>query len=220
MKSFSDDALAEIVAGTAIVAGAAEVLCDPPVRAWAGYEPRTIAGQSYTPVGDHGLAQVSGSALGGAEQNITLSLSGIDPALLPLLDASELRDAPTTLHRLIFKGDGRTMLDAQVFTRGRIDQVPVSNTIGGTATIAATVETAARGLGRQGGRMRTDADQRLIDPTDGYDKNVSYAGQKTLYWGGQRPSTASSALPNAAVANGLGLGLGGTGKFRLNAPIA
>ena len=52
----------------------------------------------------------------------------------------------------------------------------------------------AKGLGRKGGRMRTDADQRLIDPDDGFFKNVAYAGAKTLYWGGQRPATAGSAL--------------------------
>jgi hypothetical protein len=217
VKSFSDAAMAEIVAGTALAGGAVEILSDPPVRVWTGYGtlPLTIAGTvtNFTGVGDHGLAQVSGSALGGSEQSVTLSLSNIDPALIALFDASEVKDAPTTLWRLIFKGDAKTLLDYHIYQRGRLDQIPVNEVVGGTATISALLETAARGLGRQGGRMRTDADQRLIAANDGFFKNVSYAGQKTLYWGGKPPSTAAGALPNSTVIGAIG-GIGTTGMGR------
>jgi len=57
------------------------------------------------------------------------------------------------------------------------------------------LETAARGLGRRGARMRSDADQRLLDPADGFFKHISYAAEKNLYWGGKRPARAGSALP-------------------------
>lgn len=203
MKVFTTPAMDEIKKGTAIVSGAVEILSTPPIRVWGGYGVLQIGGVDYQPIGDRGIAQVSSGALGGAAQNVSLGLSGIEPEALELLDAEDVRRAPVTLYRLIFSSDGQTMLDAQVFTRARLDQLNVDDVIGGTATITALLESAARGLGRRGGRMRTDADQRLIAPTDGFFKHVAFAGEKTLYWGGKRPANAGVVL------NGGNVGAGG-----------
>ncbi len=73
--------------------------------------------------------------------------------------------------------------------RGRVDSAPVEDVIGGTSTITISIETSARGMGRRGKRMRSDADQRTIDPLDGFFKHCSYAGTKTVYQGG-KPSSA------------------------------
>lgn len=194
MKSLSTAALAALDEGTAIVSGAIEIACDPPVRVWGGWAPIMFDGRTFDPVGDRGLVQVAGGALGGAAQNITLTLSGIDPEILQLLDAAEVSGAPTILWRLIFDQTGNTLLDFNVWARGKLDSLERQEEIGGTAAIIAQLETAAIGLGRRGGRMRSDADQRLIDPNDGFFKNVSYAGEKTLYWGGRRPARAGTAL--------------------------
>jgi hypothetical protein len=105
-----------------------------------------------------------------------------------LLDADEVKGASVVLYRLIFASDGKTMLDAHVFDRGRIDTVETEEVIGGPAAINASVESAARGLGRSGARMRADSDQRLISATDGYFKFTGYAPEKMLYWGGKKPS--------------------------------
>lgn len=206
MKTLSPAALAALEAGTAIVSGALEIGCTPPVRVWSGYHPLPLDGKTFDPIGDRGLAQVLGGALGDAAQNITLTLSGIDPETAALLDATGLQGAPAVLWRLIFDQTGNTMLDADVWARGRLDTIQREEEIGGEAKITAQLETAAKGLGRRGSRMRSDADQRLLDPSDGFFKNVSYAGEKTLYWGGRRPARAGSALPGAA---GDGSGGGG-----------
>lgn len=206
MKMFTDEALDALEDGSALVSGAVSIACVPPVRVWGGFGPLTIDGEVYDGVGDRGLAQVSSGAIGGAASAVTLSLSGVEAAVLELLDVDQVRRAPVTLRRLIFNGAGTKLLDAQVYTRGRLDQLPTEETIGGEATINAVIETAARGLGRRGGRMRTDADQRLIKPTDGGFKAVSYAGQKTLYWGGKRPANAAAAVGSGNGSNG---GFGG-----------
>ena len=39
--------------------------------------------------------------------------------------------------------------------------------------------------------MRSDDDQRLADPDDGFFKRCSYAGEKVVYFGG-KPSSASA----------------------------
>lgn len=205
MKTIAPAALAALEAGTAIVSGAVEIACTPAVRVWGGYHSLTFDGRTFLPIGDRGLVQVAGGALGDAAQNITLTLSGIDPETLALLDASGVAGAGAVLWRLIFDQSGTSLLDYGVWARGRLDTIQTEDEIGGTARITAQIETAAKGLGRRGARMRSDADQRLIDPADGFFKNVSYAAEKTLYWGGRRPSRAGSALP------GVGSGFGGPG---------
>jgi hypothetical protein len=210
MKSLSPAALAALEAGTAIVTGALEIGCTPPLRVWGGYYPIIFEGRTFELIGDRGLVQVAGGALGDAAQNISLALSGIEPEALELLDAEGVAGAPAVLWRLIFDQTGNTLLGHNVWARGRLDTLQTEEEIGGTAAIVAQLETAAKGLGRSGARMRSDADQRLINPSDGFFKNVSFAAEKTLYWGGRRPARAGAALP------GVG---GGFGSDIINAAI-
>lgn len=162
-----------------------------PIRVWSGHGPLDLDGSPYLGIGDRGLAQQSAGAIGGFAQGLTLSLSGIEPELIELLDADEVKSAPVVLRRLIFASDGKTLLDASIFDRGRVDTVETIEKIGGGAVIRIAVETAARGLGRSGERMRADSDQRLINSNDGYFKNAAYAGEKMLYWGGRKPTRTS-----------------------------
>jgi hypothetical protein len=208
MKTLAPAALAALEAGNALVTGAVEIACDPPVRVWGGWHEITFDGRTFEPIGDRGLVQVTGGALGDAAQNITLTLSGIEPATLELLDAAEVSGAPAVLWRLIFDQSGIALLDFDVWARGRLDTLERDEEIGGVAAITAQLETAAKGLGRRGARIRSDADQRLIDPADGFFKNVAFAGEKQLYWGGRRPSRAGSALVGSG---GSGSGGGGFG---------
>jgi len=195
MKMFSSAALSAIIAGEAVVSGAVAILAPTdPAFVWGGYGTLALDGYSFDGVGDRAMAQVSNGALGSAAQNVTLALNGLEPEVLELVDAGEYRSAPVIIWRLIFDGGGTTLLDAHVYTRGRLDLLTRDEVIGGSAMIEAAVEGAARGLRRKGGRMRTDADQRLVKPTDGGFKAVSYAAEKTLYWAGKIPATAGVAL--------------------------
>ena len=192
MKIISDAATAAKLAGTCIASAAVKIAGSPPMRVWGGYGQISLAGELYDGVGDRGLVTLSGAALGDSEQNITLTLSGVEPDVVALLDADSVKDAPCQIWLLDFDGSGQTLLDARICRSGRIDTLLIEETVGSTSTIVVNVETQARGLGRSGQRMRTDADQRLIDPADAAYHVVSFAGNKTLYWGGQRPSSASS----------------------------
>lgn len=197
MKLYSPEAKAEMEAGTAIAVGAVLIACAPtPVRVWGGFGPLVLEGEIFQGIGDSGLVSASGGALGGAAQSVTLALSGVDPDALALFDATALRDAPTVIWRLIFSGDGHTLLAAPVFTRGRLDQLPIEETPGGTSVIRALIEGAAKGLGRMRARTRSDSDQRLDDPDDAGFSATSYAGQKSIYWGGKIP-TNLGGLPGA-----------------------
>lgn len=194
MKLIDPLALAALDEGKAIVSGAVAIDSDPAIRVFGGLRNIAIDGEEFLAVGDRALVQVMGGALGDSAQSVTLTLSGIDAETIALLDASEVSGAPVTLYRLIFHEATNALLDGSVWGRGRLDRLEVDEVIGGEAAITATVESPARGLGRRGGRLRSDADQRLIDPNDGFFRNVAFAGEKTLYWGGPRPARAGQVV--------------------------
>ncbi len=204
MKTISAAAKAALADGTAIVVGAVKIETTPVIRIWGGNGQLSLPGEPlpFLPVPDRSLVQVAGGALGGAAQAITLTLSGIDPETIAVDDSDSAAGAATTLWRLIFSGDGTVLLGVNVWARGRLDELVREDEVGGTATISAMLETAARGLGRRGSRMRSDADQRLVKANDGFFKNVSFAGEKTLYWGGRMPATARAVLGTAPSGSG------------------
>lgn len=172
----------------------------PPIRVWGGFWPLTIDGEIYQGIGDRGFVQRTAGAIGGVAQGLQLTLSGLDPETVGLVDADEIKGASAVIRRLIFDQDGTSLNGAEVFDRGRVDTVEISEAIGGKAAIHVAIETAARGLGSSGARMRADSDQRLINPADGYFRNAAYAGEKMLYWGGRKPSRGgglSSAVGSA-----------------------
>lgn len=204
MKSYSDEAMAEIIAGTAITVGAVDILCDPPLYVWGGPWNLTVDGKEYLGVGDRGLVGKDGAGIGNVAAPLTLELSGVDPATIELLDADEVRGATVVLRQWIFDGAGQTLLENDPVRRGRLDQLTSEETPGGTATISALIEGAARGLGRRSGRMRSDADQRLVEPTDGGFKHISYAAQKMLYWSGKPPARAGAAVGGVTGGGGIG----------------
>ena len=217
MKARSAAATAAMADGTAIASAAIKIACSPSVLVWGGYGSLALSSgsagsqETYLGIGDRGLVSVTGAALGDSEQNLTLSLSGVEPDVLVLWNASEVQGAACQIWLLTFDTSGTQLLDAEIYTAGRLDTIGIQDVVGGTSTITASVETAARGLGRNGSRMRTDADQRLIDPNDGAYHVVSFAGSKTLYWGGQKPTSAST-LGWTPIATGTNIG-GYIGSF-------
>lgn len=202
MKTIAPAAMTAIAAGEAIVTGALQITprtAAPVIRLWGGYGPIVLGGHSFKGIGDRAMGQRTANAMGGIAQGITLTLSGIEPAALALLDPDEVKGSSNVLYRLIFGPDGKTLLDWAVFERGRGDALTSDETIGGPAAISFAIESAARGLGRSGVRLRSDPDQRLIDPNDGYFRNCAYAGEKMLYWGGKLPSRGAAATAGTTV---------------------
>jgi hypothetical protein len=185
-----------------------------PIRVWGGHGPLTISGDVFQGIGDRGLAQQTAGAIGGVAQGMTLGLSGIEPEVLALLDdAEDLRGAATVIYRLIFANDGKTVLDAHVFDRGRLDTIDSDEVVGQAAAITAAVESTARSLGRSLARLRSDGDQRLISSLDGYFAQTAYAWQKELYWGGKKPARTASAVGGSTSGGGGGsaaLGVSGS----------
>lgn len=214
MKIFSDAAKAALAAGDVRTSAAVKILAGDPFLAWGGAGVLTIEAEDYTGIGDAGFVTVSGGQIGGTEDAIALSLSGVEPTVMDLDTTAAARDARTTVWRLMFDGSGQVLLDAQPFDHGRLDKLAWDDTPGAASKLTATVETAARGLGRNTGRLTADADQRMIDAADGSLKRVTQAGQLTLAWGGKPPARAGLALPNVGPAGGIGFVVGDIGQVQ------
>lgn len=199
MKIYSEEALAALESGEVIVS--AGVLFGAPVDVgfWGGHGPLAFlneggVAEAYLGLGDRGFATAAGGALGGAEQGVELILSGIEPEVAARVDLSEIRGCPIVIRKLIFNGSGAVLLANPVFLRGRVDRADREETPGGFSVLTIGVESAARGLGRRLERMRSDADQRLIDANDGFFARVAYAGEKLITWGGKPPVRAGAAV--------------------------
>ena len=195
MKNFSSESLAAIGSGDVMTTGAVQLGREPnQVRLWGGYGVLAFEGVAFQGIGKRGLVNASGGSLGGSEQGAELTLSGVDPDVVAGLDLKRLRGQPAILWRLIFNGTGARLLHAEIFLRGRIDRAPRTDTPGGAAVLRIGIEGPARGLGRRSERMRTDADQRLIDPTANGFSAIAYAGEKGINWGGKPPQRSGAAF--------------------------
>lgn len=195
--------------GESLEAGAVAIACDPPLRVWGGYGTLWLDGEAFVGLGDRALVRVTGGALGGAAEGAEVLLSPADPLVQPLVDAADVWRAPVVIWRLTFDGPGTTLLGASVHQRGRVDGLD-DEVIDGRAVLRVRVQGAAKGLGLSLGRMRTDADQRLIDGLDGGFKHIAAFAEKTLQWGGRKPQRARAAIPNVTGAWSRGRTPGGS----------
>lgn len=206
MKLFSLEAQAALASGDVLTSGAVKIAAADPVLVWGGYGNIVLGGEAYIGVGDKGMVDTVSGSIGATAQGATLSLSGVDPDLIPLMDLRSLRGCPAVLWRLVFNGSGARLLHPAIFMRGSIDRAEANDTPGGSASIVIGVEGAARSLGRRSQRMRTDADQRLVSSTDGGFKAVTYAGDKQIYAGGKPPQRATSTFGGYVYGGGGGGG--------------
>lgn len=213
MKIYSEDEIEAFANGTAMdgaavwISGPTEFLAwtghgqlDPELVFGEGAVPAALADKTFVGLGQHGLVKATGGGLGGAAQGLQLVLSGVDPTVLDLVPLAPWRRAPVVVWRLTFNGAGSVLLGAHVHQRGRIDDLVREDTPGAASTINAMVEGAARTAGRFRGRTRSDPDQRLVSASDGGFKHVTYAGEKKLQLGGERPITAGSMQPGDHIA--------------------
>lgn len=203
MKTFNPEALAALASGDVITSGAVWFGLDTPLGYWGGHGQLTIGDRAFLGVGNAGLVTVSGGSLGGKAEGAELVLSGIEANVAGSVDWRALRGKSATIYRLIFNGSGARLLDASVYLRGRFDKASLEETPGGLSNIKVGIEGPARGLGRRSERSHSDADQRLISPTDGGLRRISYAGQKDIYWMGKPPVRAGVGF------GGSGYGYGG-----------
>jgi hypothetical protein len=90
---------------------------------------------------------------------------------------------PVTVYVGFFDIQTQALLAMKRWFTGIIDQAIRKEQANGVATLTVKAEPVSRELTRTGARMRSDADQRLLDATDNFYANVSLAVNQPIYWG-------------------------------------
>lgn len=212
MKALSLEAEARIKSRRPIIAGAARFAFGPGETYcyWSGLGKITHDGNEFIGLGDAALIAPIASAVGGGADGLTISLSGLDPDVAVLIENETYAQKPVTIWRWVFDADGKDLLDAMVFMRGRVDFITQSEQVGGKASLEVVVEGPRRDMNRSGGRVNSNSDQRVLGGSgDASHKHITYTGRKTMYWG-QKPSTLGASNPALSAARLL---LGVRGGF-------
>lgn len=191
MKTLPLEAL-QMLQGRAPVIGAAAKLVFSPseiYRYWSGFGTIQIDGEDYEGLGARALIAPHQSQIGGAADGLVITLSKLEPAAAAAVEGENYHQKPITIRRLIFAPNRKTLLGSAVFMRGRIDTISQRHKVGEYAAIDVSVEGPRRDMGRSGGRLASNADQRVLGGAgDASLKHVSSVARKTLNWG-NRPST-------------------------------
>jgi len=119
MKTLPSEAI-DVLEGRELIHAAAAKFSfpDEPIRLWSGYGDFEINGEIYQGAGTTALITPSSSALGGANDGLTIDVSGLDPIAAQLTEDTDYHQKPVTIYRLIFAPDTTTLLGAAVFMRG------------------------------------------------------------------------------------------------------
>ncbi|SEG59194.1 hypothetical protein [Bosea lathyri] len=131
------------------------------------------------------------SAIGGVSDGTAVGLAirlngdaraGLDASTLASIESVQYRGAPCLVYRAYLHPDTYALLSVEGVFRGRVDTISHNVTEGGEVYMEAAVESMAIDLGRSGYRMRTDIDQRLIDPSDGSLRHVQVTATQEVKW--------------------------------------
>lgn len=203
MKTLPSEALDAIEGRELVHAGAAKFAFEEPIRMWSGYGNFDINGETYQGAGAAALIVPTSSTIGGANDGLTINVSGLDPVTAQTVEDTDYHQKPVTIYRLIFAPDKKTLLGAGVYMRGRVDTIVISEKVGDKSSLQIQVEGPRRDMNRRGGRIRSDTDQRALGGDAGL-KHVGTAKRKTLNWG-NKPSTVGNSLPAGSTSMGVRL---------------
>jgi len=193
MRSIASAALTRLQSDRVLLSGAVKFAFGTTYRLWGGIGDLVMSGEgTFTGVGATGLITPIASKMGGAAEGVELRLSNLEPGIAATIEAEDYHQKTVTIWRLVFDASGATLLGQSIYLVGRVDTVSIEEQVGGQSTIVMMVEGGRRDMSRAGGRMRADADQRVLGgSSDGAFKHISTAGVRTLYWG-RRPAGPAS----------------------------
>jgi hypothetical protein len=139
-------------------------------------------GNTY--LGAYGLGQISAiTDKPGEVTGISLELHGADAARISLAldDADIVQGTPVTIYTAIMDTTTYQILDAPVEWVGTLDTMAIAED-GTSATISVTAESKAVDLLRGNPWFYADADQRVVNATDGSFKYVVDQIDKPIVW--------------------------------------
>jgi hypothetical protein len=161
---------------------------------FSGHGEFTYNSVTYQGAGSIIAISPAAASADGTAQGLKLTVNaaardGLDTSILSTIETVNYAGRPVIYSVGYLHPDTYALLSVETAWRGFVDYGEHSITEGGDAAFTFHCESRSLDLGRSGYRMRTDADQRMIDPNDGSLKAVSTTGQKQLAFGRVTPET-------------------------------
>lgn len=155
---------------------------------WTGLGPFTYGGVTY--VGAGSLLAIDAakqqSDLSAGEVVIRLTAipnTALTPDILGTIEAEQYHLRPCTLMTAYFDPETYGLLSVEVEYRGYVDQIGHEEAIGGEAVLACHLDSRFLDFSRSGYRVRSDADQRRINPADDGLVHVTSVAEETVEFG-------------------------------------
>jgi hypothetical protein len=151
------------------------------VNAWTGIGTLVADGISYLGTGSLGTISAISEASDVKADGLTLTLSGIDPALL----ADSLTDIQIGASAKVYFGlmaSASTLIGSYLVFSGTIDKPQIRTSVE-SLTISLALENRLVNLSRANQRRYTSADQRIYFPTDMAFNWVEILNDIALLWG-------------------------------------
>jgi hypothetical protein len=162
---------------------------DGTVYLWSGLGPIVWNGHTWTGIGSLGSVSTIEEGANVQARGATLTLSGLDPALLAEVMTQYKVTAPVTIWLGLRDTSGAIIADPVISFRGRMDQ-PTLTVNGPSGTLNIQCESRLLDMNISVESRYTDQDQKLTYPDDRGMEWVCAIQDITLFWG--RHPTASN----------------------------
>ena len=160
-----------------------------PIHVWSGYGTIQWNGHAWAGIGTLGGVSTIEDGASVEAKGITLTMSGIDPALIADVLGEFQLGAPVTVWLGLFSA-GALITSPIVSWAGRMDQ-PSIEVGGNTAIISINCENRLLDMNISVYRRYTNDDQQLDHPGDRGLEFVSGIQEVTIYWG-KTPNSANN----------------------------
>ncbi len=173
------------------------------VRFWSGIGDFTWDSKLWTGAGNLLSVTPAGETTTVRANGITMSLSGINPAVLSAVLANAQQGKPATCWLGFLDASDEIVADPYLFFKGRVD-VPEIEEGPETATVTITAESQLIELRKVRPRRYTGQDQKIDYPTDlGFDF-IPHLKSWNGIWGKASSNTRYYPKPPAPVMNNPG----------------
>ena len=121
-------------------------------------------------------------------QGVDVTFSGLDQRVITGMEKAEYHQRPIFIRLVFLHPETSQLVAVHNWFDGIIDTATRTDQAGGTSVLTFHCESMSRELDRSGRRVRSDADQREIDPTDKFFQHTGAAIETPFYWGRSGPS--------------------------------
>lgn len=118
---------------------------------------------------------------------LTITLSSLDSTALAWVQSQEYHQRPMFAALAFLATETPQIVAVRRWYTGYVDKVLWQERINGEGRLVVTCESASRELDLSGARTRSDADQRALDPVDGFFKHTVGAISTEVGWGTSIP---------------------------------